>query len=697
MSPSPAPSAALVGNADARAIHGHSRGADCILLAGTAAPVGPAPESTPAPAPGIGTGAAPAAGSDDLAADLQQICGPTTVPTIMGLADLAESAAAAGGTGPLVLADAELRLQLPGMLDLLDGPGDPTATLLADPRNIEAPRQPEHGLDQVAPVRVDADGRLVAEDAARHRGSPPDRVLVGLLRIRAADRPRAATLWRAAARELTARPGSYAGRRLFDVAVLALVGGGLPIGGRALGYYTWSRGPAGQTGLGRSAWQQRLRSASRLGDGAYSAAVVRPLSRIGTRLGLRVGLTPNVVTMISLAVGVLAGLLILTGDHPLWIVAAVLLQLALVIDCMDGEIARFTRRFSAFGGWLDGIGDRVKEYLVFAAVGAVAVRTGHPSGWLLAMIAMVIVTARHLEDYAYGDRSAAQRTVAANAPEPEAPLPPDGAPSGFLPPPATRRQRIVFWAKKVAHVPIAERYLILSLGLLTGRPVWVLVAAIAVSSFALAWAVGGRLLRAVRAPHPPANPTLDQQLDLGRPARAVGRAPIRFLPGVAVLIVCWLLAIAGICGRWWPLALIAAALAVVVAGSALREPSCHRFGWLALPLVWAAESAVIGSLLSWSVPGVLLFCVLAAVAYRRYELIYSIRLRGPSGPAALLGFDGRILLVAVLVAIAALIGTPGPTAGVLGWGLVAIGLETLVEAIIGTVRRWRRTTPDTEV
>jgi hypothetical protein len=655
----------LVGNAAAREIRGFSAGADCVLV-----------------------GSDPAA-NERWTATLSAVCRPGNVHGAASLWELAQLAEA--GQGPLVVVDTALDLALPGTLDLLDSPTDLTAALVAEPRNIEAPRQAEHGLGCATPARVDADAGLVAVETAGQPLPGADRLLLGLLRITADDRTRVAELWRGLADRYrddgSGGPEPIAGSALFDRAVAGLVTGGLPVRGRTLGYYSWSRGEAGQAGIGRSAWQQRLRSASRLGDGAYSAAVVRPLSRIGTRFGLLIGVSPNVVTMISLAVGIVAGLLVLTGSYPLWILAAVLLQLALVIDCMDGEIARFTRRFSAFGGWLDGVGDRIKEYLVFATVAVVAVRQGHSSGWLLAMIALVIVTGRHLEDYAYGDRAAAIR-AGADVPEPIAELPEPTAENG-LRSPSTRQQRVAFWAKKIAHVPIAERYLILSLGLLTGRPIWVLVAAIAGSAFALAWVVGGRLLRASRTPHPPATPTLDQQLDLGRLARAASRLRIGYLPGSVLLIVCWVACILGICVRWWPLSLAAAALAVALAGGALRDASRHRFGWLALPAAWAAEAAVIGSLLSRSMPGVLLFCLLAAIAYRRYELIYSLRLRGLSGPSPILGFDGRILVVAMLVSVGALVSMSDAANPVITVGLIAIGVATLAEAVIGTVQRWR--------
>ncbi|WP_168207301.1 CDP-alcohol phosphatidyltransferase family protein [Microlunatus elymi] len=632
--------------------------------------------------------------------------------TVDDLGRLAELAA--DGSGPLVLADAELRISLPAVLDLLDVPGDPTAALVADPRNIEAPRQPEVDLDRATVLRVGVDGRTIeSAGSVRHRVGEPNRVSVGLLRVRAADRDRAAELWRTAVDELAGHPELITGNNLFDLALLILVRGGLPLGGQPLGYYDWSRpgrdhSHVGQRGLGSSPWRQRLRSASRLGDGAYSAAVVRPLSRLGTRLALRIGLTPNVITAISLGVGIVAGLLILTGTGWAWVAAAVLLQLALVIDCMDGEVARFTRRFSAFGGWLDGIGDRIKEYLVFAAVAAVGVRDGHSSAWLLAIIAMVIVTARHLEDYAYTDRTTVLRAAGAadrarallrSILDPvDAGLAADPSARTSLPAPASRNQRISFWVKKIAHVPIAERYLILSLTLLTRQPLWVLIAAIAVSAFALAWTAGGRFLRALKTPDLSASQgamatsaadrsgELDDQLDVGRLARFAGVVRIPYLICVAVMIGCWLAMILGICLGWWLLTLIAAVVLIFAVGGTLRAPLVHGLGWLALPLVWIAEAAVISALLADEVAGLLIFVTLAAIAYRRYELIYSIRLRGRMGPAPLLGLDGRLLLVAVLFAIAQL---NGNVVEILSWGLVLLTTETLVEAVTGTLRRWR--------
>jgi hypothetical protein len=603
VSTSPAEPAPGIGSRRARTIHGYTSHADCVLL-------GSAGRN-----PGL----------DEV---LGQVVRPARIASVDELSRLA--AIAGSSTGPLVLADAGLDLSLPATLDLLDVPGDVTSALVADPVNIEAPGQRWFGLSAATLARVGPDGTLVASGTDQHTVSNPNRVVVGLLRVAEHDRQRAAELFDDAAGQ-----DDHRDLNLFDLALLALIRGGLVVKAVPLGYFDWARSESGADGIGSSPWRQRLRSASRLGDGAYSTAVIRPLSRLGTRLALTIDLSPNVITLISVAVGIGAGLLILTGDPVGWIAAAVLLQLALVIDCMDGEVARFTRRFSTFGAWLDGIGDRIKEYLVLAAVAAVAAREGGSYAWLLALIALMVVTARHLEDYSYTDRNAPDR-VSTLRPRPVG-EPTDGLDlpdvRTSLPVRPGRRDKIVFWAKKIAHVPIAERYLILSLGLLTLQPLVVLVAAITGSAFALTWTVGGRFLRALRTPRPSGGAELDRQLDSGRLTRRL-RNRLTATP--------------------------------------------TRFGWLALPAVWVVEGAAVIAVWACGAPGWLAFLTLAVIAFRRYELIYSIRLGTGSVKPAALGTELRVLLPAAVVLL--LYGVTGIT-WLLVAGLVVTAVATFAEAV----------------
>src|SRR5690242_16690219 len=84
------------------------------------------------------------------------------------------------------------------------------------------------------------------------------------------------------------------------------------------------------------------------------------------------------------------------------VAGAVLLYLGFVLDCVDGQLARYTRRFGAFGGWLDTMADRAKEYAVYAGLAAGAERIGLPYAWPLAIAAIVLQTVRHMTDAWYG-------------------------------------------------------------------------------------------------------------------------------------------------------------------------------------------------------------------------------------------------------------------------------------------------------
>ncbi len=740
-------SAGLVGSATARAVQGWSFGADCVLLTDTSAPDGPATDGPPVWVASAAQGRPPAQGCDEVGehaessqsrstariasgdetdpADiLARVCRPQVLRSEHSLTALAEIAAT--GSGPLVVVDADLRLALPGYLDLLDAPGDPTGALLADPYQIDAPPHRLIGADDATLARAGA-GRAAIESSGstQHLVSDPNRIVVGVARISAAHRARAGQLWHAAARQCPQPATRSQPPAPFDLALLALVRGGIRVENRPVGYYSWSRRSVVMSGSGGTGWQQRLRTASRSGDGPFSTAAIRPLSRLVSRLSLRVNITPNALTVISVAIGVATAVLIMTGQTWAWIVAAFGLQLALVIDCCDGEVARFTRRYSTFGGWLDGIGDRVKEYLVFAALAVVAARHASLLGWLLAMIAMTVVTARHLEDQSYADRNAAGRASVVS-PRPLSD-PSDGrAGHNTLRGPHTTRTRRRFWLKKIDHVPIAERYLILSIGLLAGFAIPTLTAAIVISGFAFCWTVGGRLLAATGSagnrdgrspalsdrpagtdtgdPEPGASADrlqpLDHQLDPGVLARRVAGRRGPFLTGTAIMTALW----AVITVATWlgpgELRSLAGLIAAIIAGwllaSCWQAPLRNRLGWLTLPLIWLAEASVIIAALGYrndDRPGAwLIFVALAAVCYRRYDLIYTIRLLGPSHRrTGLLGADGRILLVAVLAALASwLSAADGAIAPqVIGWGMLILALETLAEAVWSTVRRWK--------
>jgi phosphatidylglycerophosphate synthase len=96
---------------------------------------------------------------------------------------------------------------------------------------------------------------------------------------------------------------------------------------------------------------------------------VRRISPHLTRLLLRTPLTPDAVTWLMILAGVLAAaVLTLPGIVPA-IGAVLLIQLQILLDCSDGELARWLDRRSPMGVYLDRVGHWVTEALLPIALG----------------------------------------------------------------------------------------------------------------------------------------------------------------------------------------------------------------------------------------------------------------------------------------------------------------------------------------
>ena len=83
-----------------------------------------------------------------------------------------------------------------------------------------------------------------------------------------------------------------------------------------------------------------------------------PITDIAARLGLH----PNMMTLISFVFGLTACLFFWNGTTSDLIIGAAILYFSYVLDWCDGQLARFTGKMSPFGGWLDQMCDRIKEF-----------------------------------------------------------------------------------------------------------------------------------------------------------------------------------------------------------------------------------------------------------------------------------------------------------------------------------------------
>jgi phosphatidylglycerophosphate synthase len=101
----------------------------------------------------------------------------------------------------------------------------------------------------------------------------------------------------------------------------------------------------------------------------FGRLYMRKLSPRLTWLLARLGWSPNAATLAFIGCGVAGGVVIAFGGLATAIIGAVLVQLALLFDCSDGELARLTKRSSAGGVYLDRIGHYLCEAAMLTALG----------------------------------------------------------------------------------------------------------------------------------------------------------------------------------------------------------------------------------------------------------------------------------------------------------------------------------------
>ena len=108
-------------------------------------------------------------------------------------------------------------------------------------------------------------------------------------------------------------------------------------------------------------------------------AYLRDISPFLTRLLLRAGFTANGVTWLMILSAALA--VVATGWPTLAgaILAVVFVQLQMLLDCSDGEVARWRATSSPLGVYLDRVGHYVAECGIAVALG-VRASPGSPRG-----------------------------------------------------------------------------------------------------------------------------------------------------------------------------------------------------------------------------------------------------------------------------------------------------------------------------
>ncbi|MET8156107.1 CDP-alcohol phosphatidyltransferase family protein [Sphaerisporangium sp. NPDC005289] len=105
------------------------------------------------------------------------------------------------------------------------------------------------------------------------------------------------------------------------------------------------------------------------GEHWAGALYMRKLSIYVTWALARTPISPNQVTGLMIVSGLLAGVVLALPGLWAAIAAAVLIQVYLLLDCSDGELARWTHRTSITGVYLDRVGHYFAEAALLIGLG----------------------------------------------------------------------------------------------------------------------------------------------------------------------------------------------------------------------------------------------------------------------------------------------------------------------------------------
>lgn len=108
-------------------------------------------------------------------------------------------------------------------------------------------------------------------------------------------------------------------------------------------------------------------------DEWWSSFVTAPIAVVFNYLVADIRwLTPNLLTFTSFITALIAAALIGIGGTVSFLLAAALIHLSHVLDCMDGQMARYRQATSASGSFFDRATDQLQVSLWFGAAGYAA-------------------------------------------------------------------------------------------------------------------------------------------------------------------------------------------------------------------------------------------------------------------------------------------------------------------------------------
>lgn len=449
------------------------------------------------------------------------------------------------------------------------------------------------------------------------------------------------------------------------------------------------------------AW--RLKNAIKHDDDFFATYAVSTWTPKLVKLAARLGWTPTPITWVSIALAVGAAAIFATGWSWWYLAAAALMYFSFVFDCVDGQLARYTQNFSSFGGWLDMMADRSKEFLIYAglAAGAVAGGAGAPAAWGLAIAAMATQTIRHTADTWYAvllDTAVVRQARKRESAPPVGRAAHLGRRLGSASEQVMGAHRTpLYWAKRTIVAPVGERWLLLAVAAAAFGPQAAITALLVWQLLALGYTTAGRTLRSLAARTAALRrPDRSAHRDDGPLGKLVPRSPVGgdmtpFAATAAAVLASGAAVLAAALGTppWVPFGL--AGLAVVLAASVARTDHEGLLDWFIPAGLRAVELGAIGAAgiaagVSWPV----LYTLLTVIALYFYDLAAGLdKAASPVARRDLgLGWPARSVIAIAAAAVAV---ATDPAVATVVYGLLAVYVAgVFVGAVVtGTVRAAR--------
>ena len=129
----------------------------------------------------------------------------------------------------------------------------------------------------------------------------------------------------------------------------------------------------------RAATEALWQSCRKPVDGVVSRNLNRHISLAISRRIVDTAITPNHVSFLCIALGLLSGVLAAQGGYAYLLAGAVLFKLNSILDGVDGELARVRWAYSKLGELLDSVGDNLANFSFFGGVTLAAMHAGQHS------------------------------------------------------------------------------------------------------------------------------------------------------------------------------------------------------------------------------------------------------------------------------------------------------------------------------